>query len=129
MRIIGHSSTHAGFRRPSRPSSRVARRPFERWAAHRDQEGDGRHNRLGIWRFLQPGAKAIEPIGLLQVFMPSLTAAEQSQRRPLRRLEVANSVESSRVVAMPPTGALAVERSRGYADTEPERAWDLTVVG
>ena len=73
-------------------------------------------------------ARAIEPSGLLSVFMPSLAAAlmaaEQSNGRPLTRLEVANIVESSRVVAMPPTPALAVEYSRGYADIEPERAWD-----
>ena len=111
-----------------RPSSGVAKRSFERWPDHRHQVGDGRYNPFGIWRFLQPGAKAIEPSGLLLVFMPSLAAtlfaAEQSEGRPLTRVAVENLVESSHVVAMTPTDALAVERSRGYADIEPERAWE-----
>jgi len=111
-----------------RPSSRVAKRPFERWPDHRHQDGDGRYNPFGIWRFLQPDAKTIQPSELSLVFMPSLAAtlmaAERDQGRPLTRLEVANIVSSSPVVAMTPTDALAVERSRGYADIEPERAWD-----
>lgn len=111
-----------------RPSSQAARRPFERWPDHRHQDGDGRHNPFGVWRFLQRGAKAIEPSGLSMVFMPSLAAtlmaAEQDQGRPLTRLEVENIVSNGHVVAMTPADALAVERSRGYADIEPGRAWD-----
>lgn len=110
------------------PNSRVAHRSFVRWPDHRHDDSDGRHNPFGLWRFLQPGEKTIEPSELSTMFIPSLVstlmAAEQKQGRRLTRPEVEGIVSNSAAVAMTRADALSVERSRGYADIEPELAWE-----
>jgi hypothetical protein len=53
-----------------------------------------------------------------------LAAEESSKGRSLTRSEVEEIVASSPAVAMNPRHAQAVERSRGYADIEPELAWE-----
>lgn len=110
------------------PTSRVAPRTFERWPDDRHDDSDGRHNPFGVWRFLQPGENAIEPCELAMMFVPSLVAtlmaAEQKQSRRLTRPEVERIVSGGQVIAMTRADALALERARGYADIEPERAWE-----
>jgi hypothetical protein len=53
-----------------------------------------------------------------------LTAAERSAGRALTRGEVEKVVAKSTAIAMTVADAQALERSRGYADLEPERAWE-----
>jgi hypothetical protein len=110
------------------PHLETPRRTFERWPDHRHELSDGRHNRFGLWRFLQPGTAGIQPTKSALVFIPSLsallTAAESSQGRALTRVEVGELVSAGAVIAMTQADALALERSRGYADIEPELAWE-----
>ncbi len=54
----------------------------------------------------------------------ALHAAESSARRPLTRGEVEELVEKSPAIAMKPHDVVALELSRGYADLEPELAWE-----
>ena len=111
-----------------RPSSQVALRSFERWPDNHHDDGDGRYNPFGIWRFLPPGATTLNPTALSTTLIPSLVstlmAAEERQGRSLTRLEVAQIVSNAPAVAMTRADALALERSRGYADIEPELAWE-----
>src|SRR5262249_50997565 len=53
-----------------------------------------------------------------------LLSAERSAGHPLTRGEVEDIVGKSSAIAMEPRDAVALERSRGYADIEPELAWE-----
>jgi hypothetical protein len=110
------------------PDSGAARRSFERWPDHRHHPDDGRHNPFGLWRFREPGDKGIQATQLVPTIIPSLVsllfAAERSRGQPLTRAEVEHVVSTSPAIAMEPRDALTLERSRGYADIEPELAWE-----
>jgi len=110
------------------PHDAVVRRAFERWPDHRHHHGDGRHNPFGVWRFREPGVAGLEAGSLIPTIMPPLVAqllaTERSQGRALTQREVADLVSNSAAVAMQPRDVLALERSRGYADIEPELAWE-----
>ncbi|HEU5076871.1 MAG TPA: hypothetical protein VFU02_21925, partial [Polyangiaceae bacterium] len=88
---------------------------------------DGRYNPFGIWRLQEPAAARIAPVKLVPTIMPSLVAllraTERSQGRPLTQHEVERLVSNSTAIAMEPKDVRALERSRGYADIEPELAW------
>jgi len=51
-------------------------------------------------------------------------AAESSKGRALSQREVEAFTFNAAAIAMEPLDALALERSRGYADIEPELAWE-----
>jgi len=111
-----------------RPRAEAERRSFERWPDHRHHPDDGRHNPFGLWRFLSPGDPGLEAGGLVPTIIPSLvavlSAAEGKKGRPLSRDELQTLVSNCPAIAMNPRDARALERSRGYADIEPERAWE-----
>jgi len=110
------------------PHADAPRRVFERWLDHRHHPDEGRHNPFGIWRFLEPGDPGPAFGQLVQTIIPSLVsilaAAERSAGRALNWREVEGVVASCSAIAMEPRDARAIERSRGYADIEPERAWE-----
>lgn len=104
------------------------RRLLERWPdGDAPQDAPG-HNPFGVWRLGKAGARKA-PLSPAQafVFMPALavllTAAEAKARRRLTRREVEALVGRATCVAMDHRDAQALERSRGYADLDPERAW------
>ena len=109
------------------PHADAARRAFDRWPDHRHHPDDGRYNPFGLRRFRRPGAAG--PIGgkLVPTGVPSLVAVlrayEHSKGNPLTQHEVEGIVAKSSAVMMEPRDVLALERSRGYADIEPELAW------
>lgn len=111
-----------------RPDAESERRVVERWPDHRHHPNDGRHNPFGLWRFLAPGQKGIQPGELVPVIIPSvvamLGAMENKNGRPLTRVEVEELVDKAPAIAMEPADAITMERSRGYADIEPELAWE-----
>ena len=106
----------------------ATRRAFDRWPDHRHHPNDGRHNPFGLWRFREPGAPGVRAAKLVPTIVPTLVsllaAAERSSGRPLNRRELEDLVSGSPAIAMDPRDALALERSRGYADIEPELAWE-----
>ncbi len=110
-----------------RPDKTTPGRVLERWPDHRHQPDDGRHNPFGLWRGIEPGDDPVSPSDPVVVFMPALAAllmaAEQHCGRPLTREQVEEITKEATVVAMAPEQAIAMERSRGYADVEPQRAW------
>jgi hypothetical protein len=111
-----------------RPTADAERRVLERWPDGRHDPSDGRHNPFGLWRLQMPASARVKAASLPLTFIPSLvtilTAAERSKARPLTRSEVEQIVSKGAVVAMEPRDAQALERSRGYADLEPELAWE-----
>ena len=111
-----------------RPNADTERRTFERWPDHRHHPHDGRHNPFGLWRFQGPGVAGIEATRLVPTIVPALVSvlmsAEASKGRPLTQSEVLDLATNSPAIAMEPRDALELERSRGYADIEPELAWE-----
>jgi hypothetical protein len=111
-----------------RPHADAAPRAFDRWPDHRHHPNDGRHNPFGVWRFRRAGA--IGPAGkkLVPTILPPLVTlllrSERSKGHPLTEREVEEIVSKSPAVMMEPRDVLALERSRGYADVEPELAWE-----
>ena len=111
-----------------RPHEQTARRKIERWPDHRHAPDDGRHNPFGIWRVLPEGDKGLESMSLIPTIIPPLVAvlanAESAQGRPLTPQQVDSLVNDAAAVTMEVKDAQQLERSRGYADIEPRRAWD-----
>ena len=111
-----------------RPSADAARRVLERWPDHRHDPEDGRHNPFGLWQLRTPDSARLKATKLALTFIPSLsvvlTAAEQAKGSPLGQAEVEQIVAEGSVVAMEHRDTQALERSRGYADIEPELAWE-----
>lgn len=111
-----------------RPDAASRRRVIERWPDHRHHPDDGRHNPFGVWRFLPEGAPGLEARNPRPTIIPSLVAllaaAERSEGGALTREEVEQLVAEAPAIAMDVADALALERGRGYADIEPELAWE-----
>jgi hypothetical protein len=89
---------------------------------------DGRYNPFGIWRHLHPAEARVKSRQLVPVIMPPLVAFLAAMEResgvPLTPAEVAAIVARSPCIAMKLSDATALARSRGYADLEPELAWE-----
>jgi hypothetical protein len=111
-----------------RPSTDVPSRTLERWPDHRHRPNDGRHNPFGIWRLLPEADARVQPTKLVPVIMPSLVAmlasTEKNQGRPLGPSDVSELVANSPCIALERSDALKLEQSRGYADIEPDLAWE-----
>lgn len=89
------------------------------------------HNPFGVWRLGPPGGAAGVVVDEAFVFMPSLAALllaiEDKQGAPLTRKQVEAVVEEAVCMKMTPRDAQLMERSRGYADLDPERAFEQWV--
>ncbi|HEX2671552.1 MAG TPA: hypothetical protein VHM25_11805 [Polyangiaceae bacterium] len=111
-----------------RPDPDSERRTLERWPDDCHDSNDGRYNPFGLWRLQPAGSSRLKAEQLTLTFMPSLVAtliaAEKSHGAPLTKQEVERIVSGGAVVAMELGHARALERSRGYADIEPELAWE-----
>jgi hypothetical protein len=109
------------------PDLDTPRRRIERWPDDGYPPGHACHNPFGTWRLGAEGGEA-DPRGELRpVFIPALvallTAAEKKAGRPLRRDEVERLTSDGSCMMMTHADAQRLERSRGYADLEPELAW------
>lgn len=111
-----------------RPHGHASRRVLERWPDRRHHPDDGRHNPFGLWRFLPEGAPGLQAQDPVPTIVPSLvamlTAAERTKGAALTRGEVERLVDEAPAIAMAVSDAVALERSRGYADIEPRLAWE-----
>jgi hypothetical protein len=111
-----------------RPDSDAERRVLERWPDSHHHPDDGRHNPFGQWRIQTPEVATVTAGGLALMIIPSLAAqltfAERSKGSPLSQADVETLTSNASAIAMEPQQALAMERSRGYADIEPELAWE-----
>ena len=109
------------------PDAKTPRRRIERWPDAGYPADHPCHNHFGVWRFGKEGGKASKKAELEFVFMPSLlallVAAEAKAKRPLSRAQVEAITSKGICVAMGPRDAQRLERSSGYADIHPRRAW------
>ncbi|MER7283883.1 DUF4261 domain-containing protein [Dactylosporangium sp. NPDC000244] len=110
-----------------RPDLGTPRRRLERWPDGGYPPGHACHNPFGAWRLGAEGGEADSRSELRPVFIPSLaavlTAAEDEAGRHLRREEVERLTGEGTCMMMTHADAQRLERSRGYADLEPEFAW------
>jgi hypothetical protein len=110
-----------------RPDLDTPRRRFERWPDDGYPPGHACHNPFGVWRLGAEGGEADSRSDLRPVFIPALvallTAAEAEAGRHLRRDEVERVTSEGTCMMMTHAHAQQLERSRGYADLEPELAW------
>ena len=111
-----------------RPDADSERRTLERWPDDCHDSSDGRYNPFGLWHLQPAGAARLKAEKLTLTFVPSLAAiliaAERSRGAPLTEKDVEQIVSNGAVIAMEPVTARALELSRGYADIEPELAWE-----
>jgi hypothetical protein len=110
------------------PYQGPARRELVRWPDTRHDSAGAYHNPFGVWRLSSPGARtrtatelALTPIPPL---LTLLVAMEKKAQRPLVRDEVLKVRESMVCMAMKHADARALEIARGYADLDPELAWE-----
>lgn len=103
-------------------------RVLERWPANVYSPNHPCHNPYGVWRLGPPGGVARPRGSLAMVFMPALVAVlralESKAEAPLTRQEVEAVRDQASCVAMEHRDAQALERSRGYADLDPELVWE-----
>jgi hypothetical protein len=110
-----------------RPDPSHPRRVLERWPDHRHPDTDGRYNPFGLWRLVGDDAAALGAVDPIPTIVPSLVAmllaAERDKGAALTEAEVDRLVGDAAAIAMSASDVRALERSRGYADIEPRRAW------
>ncbi|MDW5326177.1 DUF4261 domain-containing protein [Plantactinospora sp. KLBMP9567] len=109
------------------PDLDTPRRRLERWPDDGYPPGRACHNPFGTWRLGAEGGEADSRGELRPVFIPPLvallTAAEEKVGRGLRREEVERLTGEGVCMMMTHADAKNLERSRGYADLEPELVW------
>lgn len=109
------------------PDAESPRREVRRWPDTTYEPGHACHNPFGVWRLGKAGKKPTPPGELAFVFMPALavvlTAAEEQQGKPLTKAQVEKITQGAACMTMKHEDARALERSRGYADLDPELAW------
>ena len=110
------------------PDADTPRRVLRRGPDARYPSGHASHNPFGVWELGPEGGKAENLSPLVPVFMPALvvllTAAENKKGAPLTQSEVGALRDKAVCMMMKPRDVQAMERSRGYADIEPERAFE-----
>jgi hypothetical protein len=115
-----------------RPTSDDARRVLERWPDHRHHSSDGRYNPYGLWRVVTPGPTTLTAAAVTPTITPSLVALlsshEQRLGRPLSREEVDTLARDAPAIALDARTIARMEQARGYADIEPERAWEQWLI-
>lgn len=109
------------------PDAETPRRVVERWPDTQYPQGHLCHNPYGVWRLGRAGGTAHPPSEPALVFMPALsvllTAREETLGRALTQEEVDAERDKAPRVAMEYRDAQTLERSRGFADIDPELAW------
>lgn len=110
-----------------RPDEDTPRSVLGRWPDHRYPASHPCHNPFGVWR-LDPNAQRHGQPELAITFMPPLVtlllAAEEQAGKPLTRQQIEAIVENGVCMTMTHEDARALERKRGYADLDPELAWE-----
>lgn len=110
------------------PDPETPRRLLERWPDTRYPPSHSCHNPYGVWRLGPPGARSRKTPELVAVFMPPLrvllSALEQKAGKPLTRKQVEAARDEGICMTMKGREARELERSRGYADLDPELVWE-----
>jgi hypothetical protein len=111
-----------------RPDEETPRRVIERWPDTSYPSDHPCHNPYGVWRFGPAGGTARDVGNLDLTFIPSLAAilmaSEEKKGAPLTEKEALAIRDAAAVMAMEPRDAQKLERSRGYADLNPDFVWE-----
>jgi hypothetical protein len=110
------------------PDRETPRRVVERWPDTRYAPEHPCHNPYGVWR-LGPAGGTARPLGeLVPTFVPPLrvllAALEDKNGKPLTKKQVEAARDGGVCIAMNPRDVQRLERERGYADLDPELAWE-----
>jgi hypothetical protein len=110
------------------PDVQTPRRVVERWPDTEHPPDHACHNPYGVWRLGPPGGTARETPKLVPVFIPALrdllAGLEARESKPLTREQVETIRDEGACLTMEPRDAQRLERSRGYADLDPELVWE-----
>lgn len=109
------------------PDADSPRRVVQRWPDDGYPASHWCHNPYGVWRLGPEGGSARALPDLHPLFMPALVVLlENLEQRsgPLTRRQVEEATERATCMAVEHRHARDMERSRGYADIEPELAWE-----
>jgi hypothetical protein len=110
------------------PNAETPRRTVERWPDTEYPPEHACHNPYGVWHLGPSGSKARPQQELAYVFMPTLRgileALASKSSTPLTREQVEAARDRAACITMEHRDAQKLERSRGYADLDPEHAWE-----
>jgi hypothetical protein len=109
------------------PTASSARRVVQRWPDNGYPPDHWCHNPYGLWRLSAEGAQARAQTELHPLFMPPLVVllhALEQKAGPLTRRQVEETTRQGTCMAVEHRHAQKMERARGYADIDPELAWE-----
>lgn len=110
------------------PDAQTPRRVLQRSPDARYPASHACHNPFGVWELGPRGGVGRRLNELEFVLTPSLAAllaaAEKQKGTPLTEAEVGAIRDEAVCMTMKPRNARTIERSRGYADIEPDRAFE-----
>jgi hypothetical protein len=110
------------------PDAQTPRRVLHHWPDTSYPRGHRCHNPFGAWRLGPEGEQAQPAPKLAPTFLPALVvllaALEQKEARPLTQDEVLKVRDEAACMAMDHADVRQLVRSRGYADIDPELAWE-----
>jgi hypothetical protein len=109
------------------PTAGSARRVVQRWPDDGYPPDHWCHNPYGLWRLGAEGGQARPQRELHPLFMPPLVVllhALEQKTGPLTRRQVEETTERGTCVAVEHRHAQEMERARGYADIDPDLAWE-----
>jgi hypothetical protein len=109
------------------PDAGSPRRLVQRWPDDGYPPDHWCHNPYGVWRLSAAGAKARPQPELHPLFMPALVVllqALEDKSGPLTQRQVEEMTAKGTSLTMKHRDAQKMERSRGYADIDPELAWE-----
>jgi hypothetical protein len=106
------------------PDASTPRRLVERWPDVEYPPDHACHNPYGVWRIGPPGGTARSLGEHELVFVPSLRAILGAQKSKLTKKQLEAIRDNANCIAMTPRDAQRLERERGYADLDPELAWE-----
>ncbi len=109
------------------PDANSPRRALQRWPDDGYPPAHWCHNPFGVWRIGPPGGKGRPPTELHAEFMPSLVvllSALEAKKGTLTREQVEEATRAGVCIALDHRKAKLLERTRGYADIDPELAWE-----
>jgi hypothetical protein len=103
------------------------RRVVQRWPDDGYPSDHWCHNPYGVWRLSEEGGPRRQQPELHPLFIPALVAlllAHEDKDGPLTQAQVEEIADKGTCVAVSHRHAQEMERARGYADIDPELAWE-----
>jgi hypothetical protein len=109
------------------PEEGSPRRVVQRWPDDGYPPDHWCHNPYGVWRLGAGGGQARPQPELHALFVPALVAvlhALDQKAGPLNRSQVEEAAQNGTCMTVEHRMAQQMERTRGYADIDPELAWE-----